>query len=90
MSNIVKNCLCSDNFLTDLKNLPNINYRGLMVDGNPPTDLSALGAMEGTYLAFDCTELTPLEPLKETGFSALYATFVFIGKRVELLAFSMS
>lgn len=78
----------SNNRLTNLDRLPGINYYGLMLDGNPLTDLSALGTAEGTYLALDCTEITPLEPLKETGFSVLYATSVFIGKQAELESIS--
>lgn len=78
----------SNNRLTNLERLPDINYYGLMLDGNPLNDLSALKAAEGTYLALDCTEITPLEPLKETGFSSLYATSVFIGKQAELESIS--
>lgn len=78
----------SNNRLTNLERLPDINYYGLMLDGNPLNDLSALKTAEGTYLAFDCTEITPLEPLKETGFSSLYATSVFIGKQAELESIS--
>ena len=74
----------SNNKLVNLNKLPALEYFGLMVDGNPLNDLSALGAMNGTYLVFDCTEHTPLEPLKESGFSSIYATYVFIGKQAEL------
>ena len=75
----------SNNRLINMKNLPLLHYYGLMVNGNPLNDLSALGAgAEGTNLIFDCTELTPLEPLTETGFLAIYATSVFVGKQAEL------
>ena len=75
----------SNNKLVRLDNLPRLHYSGLMVDGNPLSDLSALGAeSEGTYLVISCEEDTPLEPLTETGFSSIYATSVFIGKQAEL------
>lgn len=39
---------------------------------------------EGVKLIFDCTELTPLDPLTKTGFLAIYVTSVFVGKQAEL------
>ncbi len=74
----------SGNGLTSLANLPDVSFFGLLLDGNPLTDLSPLAGARGTYLAFDCGEGVSLEGLRETGFSTFWVTDLHLSQQADL------